>query len=127
MNLNEEITVMEEEEEPEWEEPEWEKPNGSRWIVAITDKRKIIILSVPGIHYSFTDEGIDAEMIFGDDEAPDQEPGIYEWICNLDLSTDWETGYVDDMSFYPIEINKLYSWEDGKVNESGNQETQSDS
>lgn len=111
--------------EAEEKEPDYESPNGSKWIVAVSDDGTVSILRIPNIHYSFTDEGNDPETFGLPDEVEDAA-GVYEWTCNLVQHRDWETGYVDDWNFEVTNIKLLYGVDNGEVNESGNQATQSD-
>ncbi|QPI17984.1 hypothetical protein POP12_192 [Pectobacterium phage POP12] len=102
-NLKEEIQPFQDE-----KEPEYDKPNGSKWIVAVADDGKVFLLKIPNIHHSFTDDARSAEEFGLPDEVDDMEAGVYEWTCDLELSTDWETGYVDDWSFYVTETKLLW-------------------
>ncbi len=110
---------------PDAEEPVFDSPHSSKWIVAIDDEGYVTVLSRPNIHDSFFECGRSAEDI-GLPDSVDMPPGVYEWICGFDQTTDWETGYVDGWEFYPNESTLLYSWNNGEVNKSGNEETQSD-
>lgn len=107
------------------EEPKFDSPHSSRWIVAVDDEGYVTVLSRPFIHDAFFECGRSAEDI-GLPDSIEMPPGVYEWICGFEQTTDWETGYVDGWEFYPNETTLLYSWDNGKVNESGNQEAQSD-
>lgn len=108
---------------PDAEEPVFDSPHSSKWIVAIDDEGYVTVLSRPNIHDSFFDNGRSAEDI-GLPDAVEMPPGVYEWICGFDQTTDWETGYVDGWEFYPNETKLLYSWDNGKANESGNEAAQ---
>jgi len=101
------------------EEPVFDSPNGSRWIVAVADDGAVSVLSKPFIHDSFFESGSSPEDMGLPCEV-DRESGVYEWICNIDYSTDWESGMVDDWCFEVIEEKLLYSWDNGKVNEARN-------
>lgn len=107
------------------EEPEFDSPHSSRWIVAVDDEGYVTVLSRPYIHDSFFECGRSAEDI-GLPDSVEMPPGVYEWICGFDQTTDWETGYVDGWEFYPNKSTLLYSWDNGEVNKSGNEKTQSD-
>lgn len=83
---------------PNGEEPEFDSPHGSVWIVAVDYAGRVAVLQAPNIHYSFLDNGPEAEYL-GLPESVEEEPGVYRWTCSYHTSTDWESGHVDDWHF----------------------------
>ena len=119
------LTIAEMQAISDVEEPVFDSPHSSKWIVAIDDEGYVTVLSRPNIHYAFFEYGRSAEDI-GLPDSFELPPGVYEWICDFGQTTDQESGFVDGWEFYPNESTLLYSWDNGEVNKSGNEETQSD-
>lgn len=88
---------------------EFEPANNSKWIVGVADDGIVEILSIPNIHHSYKDLGRTAEE-FGMPETVDDAPGVYEWTCRCWETRDYETGYVDDWGFEPINRKLLFTW-----------------
>ena len=94
------------------EEPEFDPPNGSKWIVAIDYQGLVSILSAPNIHPSFFDHGKDAESVgLPCDGFDGSVSGVYEWVCVLAESRDWDSGIIDDWWFEVQEEELLWKVE----------------
>ena len=77
---------------------EYDEPNNSSWILCISDRGVCSVMSAPNIHFSFFDNGYEADDIplLGYEKLP---AGVYKVIMSFSTSVDWETGIVDDVFF----------------------------
>lgn len=120
------IKIRAENDSAEPDEP-FDSPDFSKWIVAIDEEGNVHVLSKPNIHYTFYDNGNSAEEI-GLPYETDNPPGVYEWICSFNQTTDWESGHVDGWSFDVEEEKLLWTWVDnGEANKATDEKTQPDS
>ncbi len=86
-------------------EPEFDSPVNSKWIVAIGMCGNVVILSAPNIHFSFFENGIQADNV-GIPFESDDEAGIYEWVCSPSYYTDWESGITEFSGFDVVSSTK---------------------
>lgn len=104
------------------EEPEYDPPEGSVWLIGVDMQGCVFILDTPNIHYSFFDNGYNAEDMGFPYDLVDTEAGVYRVTCSFKTSTDWESGQVDDYWFNPTKMERINI----PFNESEDKENESD-
>lgn len=80
-------------------------PNGSLWVVAVDLYGAVHVLKSPDFNHDGR-YGETAEELFDTDISED-DPGVYEWVCNLATYTDVENEKF--WHFFPVEKTKLYT------------------
>lgn len=101
--------IQSDDNDDEGAEPEYDSPNGSTWIVAVDYAGRVTVLDAPNIHYSFLDNGPEAEYLGLPPDVDDMDPGVYRWKCSYNPHVDWESGKVDDYDFEIEESVLLWS------------------